>query len=404
MNRTELLEHLRERAQRALSKAAPFGPDIDITQFVKSSPLASVRLADALASAKSVGVNPESARISALYYQIDSRIEILRSLLKGVDIEPLDRALEERFDEVKQFFWRAVPVDLDKYTAITFLKGIGGYFIRVKRGTVAELPIQTCFFMSGGAQLVHNIVVVEENAKAVIVTGCTIMPEALGLHVGITEIYLERGAQLIDVMIHSWNRTTHVRPRTGVVVKDGATYVSYYINMSTTKTLQTRPTITLVGEGARTYSASILLGLADSHHDVGSHVIARGRSSRAELVSKIVARDSSRIVSRLRIDAEAEHVKGFTECSAVLLSDQASVETVPELYSKSSTAELHHEASIGKLRDEEIEYLVLKGFSPREAISILIRGFINVDLSFLTPEIRKSIEKVLDTLAERGVS
>jgi len=400
----ELLEELRERAQRALNKPARYGPDIELNEYID---LGRPRESGVKASAeytRRVGVDLRAARASAFYYQVDSRIEMLKSLMKGVDIEPIDRALLERFDEVKNYFWRAVPVDLDKYTAITFLRGMGGYFIRVRKGTVAELPIQTCFFMSGGAQLVHNIVVVEEGAKAIIVTGCTIMPEALGLHVGVTEIYLKRGAQLIDVMIHSWNRTTHVRPRTGVVMEDGSTYISYYINMSTTKTLQTQPAIHMIGEKSRTYSASIILGLSDSYHDVGARVIAKGRDSRAELVSKIVARDSSKVVSRLRIDAEGEHVKGFTECSAVLLSDSAVVETIPELYSRSSTADLHHEASIGKLRDEEIEYLVLKGFSPREAVSLLIRGFVSVDLSFLTPEIRKSIERVLDTLAERGVS
>ncbi|NPA96098.1 MAG: SufD family Fe-S cluster assembly protein [Crenarchaeota archaeon] len=390
---------VKERAKRALSKPAPFGPDIDVLHYIgeevrQETPSSSV---EELASR--VGVELRSPKASALYYQRDERIEILKTLTSCVDIKPIESVDKDELE----YLWRLVPPDTDKYVASVALYGKGGYFIRVRKGCRVELPIQTCFFMSGGAQLVHNVVVVEDGAEAIIVTGCTIMPESIGFHSSVTEIYLGRGSKLIDVTIHSWNRVTHVRPRTAAVLSEGATYVSYYVNMSRTRTIQTLPRIELRGDGSQCYSASIILGAEDSEYDIGSLARLLGRETRAELVSKVIARDRSRVVSRLKIEASGSRSKGFTECSALILSPSARVETIPELDSASDDSELHHEASIGRIRDEEIEYLMLKGFDYREAVSILIRGFVEVNLDFLPESVRKSMESVLKVLAERSI-
>ncbi len=389
---------IRELALKAISKPSPYGPDIDISPYLKEY-LEPSRTLKAEEIASLVGVELKPSYASAIYYQRDRRIDMLKSLTSCIDIKPIEEVEEEE----SKYLWNLVSPDTDKYVASVALYGKGGYFIRVKRGCKIELPIQTCFFMTGGAQLVHNVIVLEEGAEAVVVTGCTIMPESIGFHSAVTEIFLGPRAKLIDVMIHSWNHVTHVRPRTGVALDEEATYIAYYINMSKTKTIQTMPRIELRGNNARCYSASIVLGLKDGYYDVGTKAILMGSRSSAELVSKVIARDESRIVSRLRLDALGSRSKGYTECSALLLSDKAHVETIPELNSSTEDSELHHEASIGRIRDEEIEYLMLKGFDYREAVSLLIRGFVSVNLSFLPPRIRNSMDIVLKTLAERGI-
>lgn len=107
-------------------------------------------------------------------------------------------------DEARNYVWRLIDPAMDKYTAIAALRGVGGYFIRVKENTRVEDPVMTCLFMSiGGLQAPHNIAVVEKDAEVTIYTGCTIAPESLGLHVGITEYYVEEGATLRYVMVHS---------------------------------------------------------------------------------------------------------------------------------------------------------------------------------------------------------
>lgn len=403
MSKDAVYDELRRKAVEALSKPAPYGVDVDVEQFINYTPKRRVTILSERKRVEQVGIDISSKTRSAYFYQVDSKIEAYRSLVSGVEILPLKQAVEERWDEVRKYLWKLIPVDTDKYTAITFLKSSGGCYIRVKKNTRVELPIQTCFLLSGGTQFVHNIVVVEEGAEATIVTGCTIAPEEMGLHVGVTEIYLEQRAKLVDVMIHSWNRVTHVRPRTAVVLDDGAVYASYYINMSLTRSLQSLPKMYARGVNSRVYSATIVLGLGESVHDIGSVAKLSGEHSHAELISKVVARDRSKITARLHISSSAPKTSGYVECRGLLLSETSSITTIPELVASHSDAELFHEASIGKLRDDEIEYLMIKGFSYEEAISMLIRGFVNIELKYLPPQVEKAIQSVLDVLAKKSV-
>ncbi len=403
MDREKVLEELQKRALAAVSKPAPYGPDVDAERYLSYTPRRRVSIVSMRERVEQVGIDVSGKTRSGYFYQVDSKVEIFKSLVPGVEILPLEVAIEEHWDEVKDYFWKLIPVDSDKYTAITFLRGSGGHFIRVKRNTRVELPIQACFLLSGGTQLVHNIVVIEEGAEATIVTGCTIAPEELGLHVGVTEIYLERGARLVDVMIHSWSRAAHVRPRTAALLSDEAIYASYYVNMSLTKSLQSLPKIYARGARSKVYTATIILGLGESIHDVGTSVELSGEGSSAELVSKLLARDSSRIATRLRIVGSAPRTRGYIECNGLLLSGNSAVVSIPELVALHQDADLFHEASIGRLREDEIEYLMLKGFSYNEAVSMLIRGFVDIELKHLTPQVEKSLQGVLDIVAKRSV-
>lgn len=402
MGRRSYLEGVRERARRALSKPAPYGPDVDVARFAPASGDADLGDPGVVSRAAEVGVDLRGAS-RGFYYQVDSVVKMYRSLVPGLEIMRIDEAIEERWDEVEPYLWRAVAPDTDKYTALVALRGMGGYFIRVRRGVRVELPIQACFFLTGGAQLLHNIVVLEPGAEATVVTGCTAMRERPGLHVGVTEVFVGEGARVVDVMVHSWGRAMHVRPRTGVVVERGGSYASLYINMSRVETLQTMPRVRLVGEGSRAYTASIVLGLGSSVLDVGSLIELGGRGASAQNIGRAVARDSSSVVSRLAVVGAAPGTRGYVECSGLMLSPSASIEAVPALRALVEDSELFHEASIGRLRDEDIAYLVSKGLSRREAIAMLVRGFVEIDLGFLTPQVREGLRRTLDMLAERSL-
>jgi len=385
---------LDDRAKHALNKSIV--PDLDS----EIPPL------DKLTTTKTLEVR-EARYVSsyiAQYVQLDNRILFIKSLSSDVEMYTLDEALDRFPDLVQRYSWKALPVDLDRFTALSHLKRVGGYFIRVKPGAKISIPIQTCFFMSGGYQIVKNIVVVERGAEAVIVTGCSIAPEVLGLHVSTTEIYLEEGAKLIDVTIHSWNRVTHVRSRKGVVLGRNSTYVSYYLNFASANTLHAYLKSALEGEGSRSVLMDVVLGRDHAKYSLETQALLQGTESSAELVSKLLARDEARISARLRIEAYADRSRGYTECSALMLSPRSIINTIPELVSYNNSSELHHEASIGKLRDEELEYLQLKGFNQREAVSILVRGFIQLDLSFLSAELRKSLDAILDAIAKASSS
>ncbi|MCX8196547.1 MAG: SufD family Fe-S cluster assembly protein [Acidilobaceae archaeon] len=383
-------EAVRERAKAALHRPSPYGPDLDVTSFEPG--LSAGEPEPELVS--QTGLDLERAKREAMYVQVDQALVKYFSKVPGVEVKCLERLLEEEPDVAKEYLWRLLDPATDKYTAIAALKGAGGYFVRVKRGAKVEVPVQACMFIrSSSLQAPHNLVIVEEGAEATIHIGCLTMPEAAALHAAMSEIYVERGARLKMIMVHAWNAVTHVRPRTVIKVEEGGELLSYYMNLSKVKSLQTYPLVKLA-PGARAYIASIILGRGGAEIDVGTKVELEDAS--AEIVSRVLARDSSRVYARALLSGPSG--QGHIECSGLMLSDEARIVMYPELDAKGPRARLTHEASIGKLSEEEINYLISKGFSREEAEGILVRGFMNVELSFLPERLQKYVSSVLDVM------
>ena len=392
------LDEVRERALKALTKPSPYGVDIDVTPFLSASEVRPVGFLDST-RAEEVGVN---LKANALYIQVDQLYFSYLSRIPGVEVLRIEDLIDQKPDEAYEYLWRLVDPAADKYTALAALRGRGGYFIKVKRGVKVEEPIMACLYMSyGGLQAPHNIVVIEEGAEATVYTGCTIAPEVLGLHVGISEFYVGKSAKLRFIMVHSWNRVSHVRPRTIVSVDHGGEYISYYVNMARVKTLQTYPKVHLADD-AKAFLASILLGLGKADIDVGSSVYIHGNNSGAELVSRALARDEAKIFMRALIVGEGVS-RGHIDCRGLMLSDKASIQTVPELIAKNPNVMLTHEASIGRLAEDEINYLVSKGFSKEDAVSALIRGFASIDIKGLPDRVRSYIESIEKVISEKAL-
>ncbi len=392
------LENIYSKARQSISKPSPYGSDIDISSYISES-LENVLFEPKLdvRRVEEVGVNLSA---NALYLQVDQTYFKYISRIPGVEVLRIEDFIESNPDEAKEYVWKLIDPGADKYTALAALRGRGGYFVRVKRNTRVEEPIMACLFISyGGLQAPHNIVIVEDGAEATVYTGCTIAPEILGLHIGISEFYVGENAKLRFVMVHSWNRVAHVRPRTSVVVGDGGEYISYYVNISNVKTLQMFPTIYL-GYNAHTYSASILLGQGDSEIDIGTKAYLVEESG-AELISRAIAKDNSRVIMRASIIGRGG--RGHIDCRGLMQSNTANIRTIPELQAESPNVVLTHEASIGRLAEEEIYYLMSKGFSENEAIGILVRGFISVDTSRLPERIRTYINTIEKLTAERAM-
>ena len=385
------------RALRALDKRSAYGIDIDLTKYVKIS---KNRSADMLTE---LGIGRRELFSSASYVQVDEAVlqtyvaEGLKSM--GMVMMPLHKALE-RDEEARGHYWRLIDVDEDKYTALAELSGQGVY-IKVPKDVHVKAPIYTCFVIStvDMAQPVHNLVVVEDGAELNLVTACS--SSAAGLHVGVTELYVGAGAKVTYTMIHNWAEGTHSRPRTGARLADGSRLDIYYVNLNPGASLQTMPTVR-IGARSSFYSASVLLASGSSSLDVGTSAVVSGEDGRAEIVSKIIARDHSDVVNRAEILASAPGSRGHTECSGLMLSDGATIRTIPALESRSPTAELSHEAAIGRIDEEAIAYLMARGLSEDEAVALLVRGFAIVELGELPLPIEKSLRSALRALAAKA--
>lgn len=395
----EVLDAVRGEALKALDRAAPYGPDIDVREYLGLRVREPAKLE--IGRVEGVGIDLRRARRTAMYMQVDGRVVESLSRLSGVEVTTVEDFIGNYPDIAKELLWRLIKPGQDKYTAIAALKGVGGYYVRVKRGVKVSEPIQTCLFMaSEGLQAPHNLVILEEGAEATIVTGCTIMPEVFGLHAGITEFYVMEGAKLSYVMIHAWNRGTHVRPRSAALLEDGASMVMYYMNLSRVKTLQTYPKVILKGDGSKVYASSMVLGRGDSVVDVGTEAVMVGDAA-SELVSRFVVKDESRAWARARVSGVRG--RGHIECKGLILSSRAALYSVPELGGTGRDVMLTHEASIGRIAEEEIAYLVSKGFSREEAEELIVRGFMNVEVRGLTGRMESYVKNVVRLMSRAAM-
>ncbi|MCS7113775.1 MAG: SufD family Fe-S cluster assembly protein, partial [Candidatus Bathyarchaeota archaeon] len=302
---------------------------------------------------------------------------------------------------VLDYYWRAVPVDLDKYTATAFLHERDGYYVEVEDNVEISTPIQACLLLRSPSliQVPHNIVVVGEGSKLHVLTGCTVARENPGVHIGVSEFYVKRGGLLTFTMIHSWSRGMHIRPRTAVYVDDGGVFVSQYITTSLVDSIQAYPIVHLVGEGSSAYLSSVIVGRSSSHIDVGGAIELKASGSSGEVVSRVVSMDECRIVSRGRVTGLIRGVKGHIECRGLILSDGSYIDAIPELEARAYDVQLTHEAAVGRIAEEEILYLMAKGFTEEEARSIVVRGFLQPKLPMLPKQLADYLSTVMERIA-----
>jgi Fe-S cluster assembly scaffold protein SufB len=395
----EIRDALRQKALSALSKSSPYGLDIDISRFTVGLGSGRLDLEDYTDIMESVGVDSKERDRSGSYYQVDNIAMYYSSKYKGLVVKPISEALKD--EDILDYYWKAVPVDLDKYTAAAFLYERDGYYIRVEDGVDIPTPIQACLLLRSPSllQVPHNIVVVGEGAKLHVLTGCTVARENPGMHIGISEFYVKKRGLLTFTMIHSWSRGMHIRPRTSVYVDAGGVFVSQYITTSLVDSIQMYPTVHLIGDGSSAYLSSIIVGRGSSHIDVGGAIELKAARSSGEIVTRVLSMDESRIVSRGRIRGLVRGVRGHIECRGLILSDGSHIEAIPELEARAYDVQLTHEAAVGKIAEEEILYLMAKGFTEDEAKSIVVRGFLQPKLPMLPRQLADYLSVVMERIA-----
>jgi Fe-S cluster assembly scaffold protein SufB len=289
-------------------------------------------------------------------------------------------------------------VDTDKYTANIELSQHNGYFIRTLPGYKTMYPVQACLYLAKArlAQNVHNIIIAEENSEMHIITGCTTASnEEAGLHLGVSEFYIKKGAKVTFTMIHNWNPEVAVRPRTGVVVEEDGLFLSNYVLTKPVRSLQMYPTARCVGRNAVVRFNSILVAAPGSSLDVGSRTILDAEGAKTEIISRAITTGGS-IVARGYIEGNAPDVKGHLECRGLILTGEGTIHAIPELKGNLAGIDLSHEAAVGKIAEEEVEYLMARGLTRSEATATIVRGFLRVDIEGLPPSLSAELQRAVE--------
>ncbi len=279
----------------------------------------------------------------------------------------------------------------------------GGYFIRIKRGAKVTLPLQSCLLITerNTEQKIHNIIIAEEGSDAQIVTTCVQHTDVQQTaHLGITEIYVKKGAKLNNTMIHHWGTQTKVRPRSVIEIEDGGEFVDNYICLTPAHDVEMFPTAYCNGEDSKVLFNSVLFVQEGSHMDIGSKAVLNGRGSSAELNTRAICVGNSKLISRATVEGNSEVCRGHLECRGLVLDENSVLEAIPILRAANKGPDLTHEAAVGKLSEGEIMYLMSRKMDEDAAVGALIRGFMDVDILGLPESITKGIEEIADRVVD----
>jgi Fe-S cluster assembly scaffold protein SufB len=357
-----------------------------------------------LEEAQQAGIEVQDKNRSATFFHVNQETIAAKvnSLYEG-KLELMDvKAALKKYSWLQDYMWKLVSKDKDEYTKKVAEDFSGGYFIRVLPGAEISFPLQSCLMITQKnlEQRVHNIIIAEANSKAHIITSClqhSNVPKAS--HLGISEIYVKKGAMLNFTMIHQWSENTMVRPRTGAVVQDGATFVSNYVCMRPVRDIQMYPVAYCEGVDSRVSFNSILYGQKNSQLDVGSKAVLTGKGSKAEMVSRAITREGSKIIVRGLIEGNTPDCKGHLECKGLIMDDISLIQSIPELIATKKGVEITHEAAVGKISEKEIMYLMTRKIPREQAISLIIRGFMDVSILGLPDALNEEIKAIVHSAA-----
>lgn len=396
------MRELDSKATSAQEKKAALGPDIDLDSYAKKAPVhEKLDTPNKLSEADkeqmlNAGIDANEEGRSGTYIQKDSTAVFSFSNDEGLEVIPIKEALE-KLDWVRDYYWKLIAVDTDKYTSRAHTHLQDGYVIRALPGCKVSFPVQTCLYLEheGSTQNVHNIVIAEEGSELHVISGCAAAAHLTkGLHIGISEFYVKKNAKLSFTMIHHWAEEMMVRPRSVTTVEEGGLFLSNYVSMKPIKSIQAYPTTYLKGRGAVARFYSLLVGSPGSELDIGGRVYLQESDTRAEIVSRAIT-NGGNIIARGDLVGEVPGVKGHLECHGLILNEGL-MKAIPELTGKVDGVEMSHEAAVGKIAQDEILYLMSRGLTEEEATATIVRGFLSVDIPGLPPQLKSQIDRAVE--------
>jgi hypothetical protein len=397
------IDELKGRAEKAAAKKAALGPDVDLSEFddsfVAHSYMADEELCDLPQEEQKrlimAGLDVTQKQRAGTFFQMDTSVIHCHTAQEGIEVMPIKKALEQEW--IKEYYWKLVAVDADKYTAAVELNLHDGYVIRALPGSKSIYPVQACLYLDkeGLQQNVHNVIIAEEGSELHIITGCSTSDRMKrGIHVGISEFFIKKNAKLSFTMIHNWAEDMYVRPRSVAQVEEGGLFLNNYICMKPVRSLQMYPTTHLVGKDAVARFYSIIVGSPGSEYDLGGRIFLKKEGTRAEIVARTIS-NGGKIIARGHLIGEVPEIKAHLECRGLLLKGGI-IHAIPELEGHVDGVEMSHEAAVGKIAQEEISYLMSRGLSEEEATSTIVRGFLNVDIPGLPPQLRAEIDRAIE--------
>ncbi len=331
---------------------------------------------------------PEAERkfLSGVGAQYDSEVvyhSVKEELSKlGVVFMGTDQALKEYPEIFKKYFATIVPPEDNKFSALNSAVWSGGSFVYVPKGVEVPLPLQAYFRINGEntGQFERTLIVVDEGAKVHYIEGCTAPIYATdSLHVAVVEVVALANANVRYTTIQNWSNDVYNLVTKRAHAHENARVEWIDANTGSRKTVK-YPSIYLRGRGASADIISVAVAGAGQHQDTGAKAIHLAPDTKSRIVSKSVSKDGGRATYRghLKVAPGATNVVASVRCDALMLDDASRSDTYPYIDIQEDDTTMSHEATVGKISQDQIFYLMSRGLSENEAQNLVVQGFLEV--------------------------
>lgn len=326
---------------------------------------------------------------------------------KGVIFLDMDSGLEEHPELVREYFGTIIPASDNKFAALNTAVWSGGSFIYVPPGVHVEMPLQAYFRINtqNMGQFERTLIIVDEGAYVHYVEGCTAPTYSSdSLHSAVVEIIVKEDARCRYTTIQNWSNNVYNLVTKRAVAYKNATMEWVDGNLGSKVTMK-YPAVILAGEGAHGEVLSIAFAGDGQHQDAGGKITHVAPNTSSQIISKSISKDGGRASYRglLKIHDGADHVKSNVVCDALLLDDRSRSDTYPYIEADAQDVTMGHEASVTKIGEDQLFYLMSRGLSEQEANAMVVNGFIEPLVKELPMEYALELNRLIQIQLEGSI-
>src|SRR6266481_6323437 len=326
---------------------------------------------------------------------------------KGVIFTDTDTALREHPDLVREYFGTIIPIQDNKFAALNSAVWSGGSFVYIPAGVKVDIPLQAYFRINAEnmGQFERTLIIVEEGAQVHYVEGCTApMYTTESLHSAVVEIVVKKGGRCRYTTIQNWANNIYNLVTKRAVAGEDALMEWVDGNLGSRLTMK-YPAVYMMGKGARGEILSIAFAGKGQHQDAGGKVVHGAPYTSSRIISKSISKNGGRASYRglLKVADGAHGSKSNVVCDALILDPQSRSDTYPYIEIDEDDVKIGHEASVSKIGEEQLFYLMSRGLSEAEASTLIVSGFIEPLVKELPMEYAVEMNKLIQLQMEGSV-
>src|SRR5882762_4909034 len=326
---------------------------------------------------------------------------------KGVIFLDTDSALREHPELFKQYFGTVIPPADNKFSALNSAVWSGGSFIYVPKGVRVDVPLQAYFRINTKdmGQFERTLIIVDEGAYVHYVEGCTAPTYSSdSLHSAVVEIVVKKNARCRYTTIQNWSNNVYNLVTKRAVCHEGATMEWIDGNIGSKVTMK-YPAVYMVGEHAKGEVLSVAMAGEGQHQDAGAKMVHAAPHTSSSIISKSVARGGGRTSYRglVQVLEGSHHSRSTVKCDALLVDTISRSDTYPYVDIREDDVSMGHEATVSKISDDQLFYLMSRGLTEDEAMAMIVRGFIEPIAKELPMEYALELNRLIELQMEGAV-